>query len=31
MQETWVIKVNAQRLIFSHAHERLEVATADWI
>lgn len=30
-QETWVIKITAQRLIFSHAKERMEVATEGWI
>jgi hypothetical protein len=26
-QETWVIKVSAQRLVFSHGQERLSVET----
>ncbi|MBC7683084.1 MAG: RES family NAD+ phosphorylase [Ferruginibacter sp.] len=30
-QETWVIKISAQRLIFSHAQQRLAVETADWV
>nr|WP_315244361.1 RES family NAD+ phosphorylase [uncultured Albidiferax sp.] len=30
-QETWALKVSAQRLIFSHAHERVEVATEGWV
>ena len=30
-QETWVIKVSAQRLVFSHAHERYSVETEGWI
>lgn len=30
-QETWVLKVSAQRLLFGHANECLEVATQAWI
>ena len=30
-QETWAIKVSPQRILFSHAQERLSVATADWL
>ena len=30
-QETWVIKITAQRLIFSHANERIEAVTEGWI
>nr|WP_315188672.1 RES family NAD+ phosphorylase [uncultured Albidiferax sp.] len=30
-QETWVLKVSAQRLIFGHAHERVEVETEGWV
>ena len=30
-QETWVIKISAQRLIFSHANERMAVETDGWI
>ena len=30
-QETWVLKVSAQRLILSHANERVEVETEGWI
>ncbi|WP_367848358.1 RES family NAD+ phosphorylase [Rhodoferax sp. WC2427] len=30
-QQTWVLKVSAQRLLCSHAGERLEIATEGWV
>ena len=30
-QETWVIKISAQRLVFSHAQQRLAVETDGWV
>ena len=30
-QETWVLKISAQRLIFSHAQERFSLETAAWV
>lgn len=30
-QETWAIKISAQRLIFSHANERMAVETDGWM
>lgn len=30
-QETWMLKVSAQRLIFGHANERVELETEGWV